>query len=487
MSRSLGSLLTTRQESQGRPATASPAFKDPASPTLDEVLRRYKRAPCSGKQCPHPANVWFISVPRRPSAQSQRGGGQLISSNNKSNTRVLAELLTGLTPDTAEGRRILREYMYRSNDDAELLRLESEASLFPQFRRLPAELQERVWKAAAVPRRRWAAWTCTYPNVRSARNIPPPVPQVASACCAARHVVLRQGRRVALRRGADETEWSHREEPGPLSTRHEREPQDFPVGFLMKGDVLFFDRDPTLGFSMGSDRQPMQMKGDDAAEIWTATKALDIIRDSRALGVRWQDPCSHLRGPNHPDDRYGQQQIASWSFLKACAALETLFVDFRSLPVTLQLPVRRADITTPAQDRRPWCVVEFAQLYDDERLAQLTRLETNPQRSAVPRYRCDAGRVRRDGGLHARHAHPGRCLNCERVQWECYHKHVVERFWLQLWADELCEADRAAVFPSPTTYDVGHPWVKEKMRLAPDFTPVVMFRFELQLDPEPTA
>ncbi|GJN74800.1 hypothetical protein VFPBJ_08298 [Purpureocillium lilacinum] len=432
-------------------------FHDPASPTLDEVLRKYKRAACSGVQCPHPANAWF----RDPRPETGRG-------QRKSNTRVLRELVTELAPDAPEVWSVVERF--QSNDDLDLLKEENEASLFPQFQRLPAELQEWIWRAA-IPRR-WVHFA--QPQFPVARYPPLPVPQVASVCRAARHVVLSGGANVVFRQH-NTAGWSDDIErpPDASTTRYE---QHIPAGFLNEQDLLYITQEPYLGHVLGEDELAAQMDGDVSVTTWSAEKVLGVVQDAASLAVFWQDPCFYFLGQNSPDDRSGQKQIARWSFLKGCAALQTLFVNFRDQPVTLQLPLMGPTCTTP-QERRWNSALNLVKLYDDDRLAQLTRLETSPTRTSMPRYRYDAGKTPGGQGKH-----PGRCLNCERVQWELHHKHVVERFWLQLWADELCEAERAAVFPSRKTYDASHPWTRSKMKRAPEFVPVVAIRIEMQTE-----
>ncbi|KAL3958109.1 hypothetical protein ACCO45_008687 [Purpureocillium lilacinum] len=388
-------------------------FHDPASPTLDEVLRKYKRAACSGVQCPHPANAWF---PRS-------------APGNRTRATVLRELVTELAPDAPEVWSVVERF--QSNDDLDLLKEENEASLFPSFSGCPPSCR----------------------NGSGAR--PSPAAGFTSRSPSSR---LRDIRRFLCRR-------SH-----PYVVRRDMSffLGHIPAGFLNEQDLLYITQEPYLGHVLGEDELAAQMDGDVSVTTWSAEKVLGVVQDAASLTVFWQDPCFYFLGQNSPDDRSGQKQIARWSFLKGCAALQTLFVNFRDQPVTLQLPLMGPTCTTP-QERRWNSALNLVKL--------LTRLETSPTRTSMPRYRYDAGKTPGGQGKH-----PGRCLNCERVQWELHHKHVVERFWLQLWADELCEAERAAVFPSRKTYDASHPWARSKMKRAPEFVPVVAIRIEMQTE-----
>ncbi|UNI24966.1 hypothetical protein JDV02_010679 [Purpureocillium takamizusanense] len=581
--------------------SSSSDFRDPESPTLNEVLRKYKRAACSGKQCPHPANVWFRDARREPERGGQRQGQgqqqhhphQRRKSNN--NTIVLRELITELAPDVPTAWSVVERCDEEGcKDDGDSPKEENEPSsssssspsTFPQFHRLPAELQELIWRAA-VPRR-WVHYALPSsggfaPDGGAGMRYPPlPVPQVASVCRAARHVVLGGGANVLFRRdrpaGTPTTEEEEGEGPAnnmdnPTITSPSPSPSssiagstatrqygDVAAGFIHEHDLLYVTQEPqpqpqpqpqqhhhhhhhhhyhhhnpgpggrgggnggSGNSSSNTERQPAAAAapmmqdghGGVTTATWTADKALGVIQTAESIAVCWQDPCSLFLGPNSPNDRFGHRQLARWSFLKGCAALRTLFVNFRDQPVTLQVPVRASrhhhHLTTspppPASSSPPpshliprdsststsWTdALNLVRLYDDDRLAQLTRLETSPTRTSLPRYHYDAGRRTRrsrDGnggnggsGGGGTTTHPGRCLNCERVQWERHHRPAVERFWLQLWADgELGEAEREAAFPSRTTYDASHPWVRDKMERAPEFVPVVAVRIEIQTE-----
>ncbi|KAK3332573.1 hypothetical protein B0T19DRAFT_416046 [Cercophora scortea] len=431
------------------------SFADPSNPTYEECRALGFHYLKPGKQCPHPANVWFRD-PRASPSPPLRSRKVILSD-------ILRDHTTGFSSPRA--RAILAHYI--EPDVPSSPSPTTSTPSFPQFTLLPAELREQIWHLA-LPRR-----TADLREIRHGRsyigirNVKLPVPQLAHVCREARAVVLRLGVRLSLA-------WPG---PGRSNTLVER------VGFFLRGiDVALHMPDPDLGADDDPAPAPGDRIGTTSQMILTASDITRVLQ-CEAAAVHWAGRAKRRLATRDPVTQFMPLSAAQsaggslrpWLALKeAGPALRTVYVFYRSRFVEVSLLVDREFPTSEDAAQLSVEVQLLVDLYDDHRLAELSTLETlhADGDNEKPRFASPGAR------------NPGLCLNCERVQWEQNQKKHVECQWLQLFEDELDAEMMDQVFIADETagglpYNPEHPWVKEKLRSAPEFRPAVLVHLQV--------
>ncbi|KAK4209119.1 hypothetical protein QBC37DRAFT_430804 [Rhypophila decipiens] len=454
-------------------------FADPDDPTYEEVRSLGSQFLKPGKQCPHPASTWFRDS--RPLHLQQP---------RPSRRAILAQLYrehTTASPSRVEN--VLAHYM--TPDEPEQVQSDAEPK-FTLFPLLPPEIRQQIWELA-IPSR-----TVDLREIRhngeytSIRYITLPIPPIGQVCREARHLVYRLGAHLEVASTPSDDAASD------LSYYKKHN-----IGFFMKGIDIALHM-PDLDKYYEED-YAFKVTGTGetnfGSEAWTVTsRALPKAMKSRAVAVNWSggNKGAMMGWPNrqlqrHPVLAYDSgstigslgngRLMSDWTYIKEAAtegsSLETVYVYHKSRFIDVYLLVDDEfpeEVVNP-EDPTRFYEVEMqllVDLYDDEKLAEVASLETLnlDKDNNKPRYAA-AGAV-----------NPGLCLNCERVQWEKHIKPDVEALWLQLYEDEL-EVDPSlfeAVFTGKEPgipYNADHPWVKEKLRTAPEFRPAVLIHLRV--------
>lgn len=406
-------------------------------------------------RCIHPANRWFKD-PRQtaPRLRSRR--------------TILRELFQELTSMSSYYHEILSRY--RSWDDPALMAQEDRATrdcLFPQFTRLPAELRMHIWQYS-VPRRMLdprEEWSRVTPNSRLS------VPHVARVCRESRDAVFRMGTKVLV---TLETDLAGHPDVNCLV--------DAPFGFMTAKDIVIHFQGMSMTEPAGDDDED-DVHNNDVPIYTVSTIARGM--GCEAVAAYWPHPSDTLRWRNHYRSQRFDPVIEQWAFLRDSEEMKTLFVLARR-PIVLVLPLDengRDSTETVEGDGSPrdsltneTATQIFVDLYDDQRLAEITSLETEPGSDTTPRF-----------SMEQAHLQIGLCLNCERSRWEHYHKVWVESFWLTLAEHKLDDEEFNAVFPPGVPYNPAHSWVREQLRDAPQFKPAVIFNIFHNIRPGPSC
>ncbi|KAK3682779.1 hypothetical protein B0T22DRAFT_484801 [Podospora appendiculata] len=445
-------------------------FADPSNPTYEECRALGFHYLKPGKQCPHPANVWFRDPRASPPPLRPRKA-------------ILRDIFRDHSTSSASPRTRAILAHYVEPDEPSSQTTVSTPSTFPQFPLLPAELREQIWQLA-LPRR-----TIDLREIRHARNyigirnVALPVPQLAHVCREARAVVQRLGVRLSLA-------WIPAPATKALLVR--------PVGFFVRGsDVALHMPGPELGDDDAAlarvNKAPAAAAAVDAvwkAQILTASSITRTLRCD-AAAVHWagraRRPLATTRDPVTQFMPLSAAQSAGgslrpWLALKdAGPALRTVYVFYRSRFVEVSLLVDREFPAGDGEEDDIYAVARMSvevqllvDLYDDHRLAELSTLETlnADGDNDKPRFASPGAR------------NPGLCLNCERVHWEQNQRKNVLCQWLQLFEDELDAGMVDEVFVADETatglpYNPDHPWVQEKLRSAPEFRPAVLVHLQV--------
>lgn len=448
--------------------SAERACDDPFDPRYVETA--YK----GGKQCTHAPNFIYKDLresapPRRPTYDILRGLLYNFSNMSDLDRAILA---THVAPDGSDGRAAIGG----GSDGVP-------GPSFPQFGRLPAELRTLIWQLA-VPRRiiDWPEFERPDYGDTGERIA---VPVVASVCREARNAVFRLGggSTVAFVRDS-----ARKPSPGEMSPAGDagKAAERHLAGYIMPRDFVFHSRGPRV-----------HEYGTSVYESWEDADGVVVCKEfglrprmrGDAVCVYWSDPMRDLKPYNFTKDIFYEERVRKWEFLGRMEGLRHLFIIFRyPVHVTVRVSEEFRDLTGDDDkettfrslwDRQPLHV----DLYDDEALADIISLDTYPHEGRNPRYAAE--------WRHTKGRQSGRCLNCDRVQWERYHKPWVERFWLMFFLDELDEEEAKVVFPrreresdyitmpDPLPYDASHPWVQQKLRDAPKFRPIVLITWML--------
>lgn len=463
-----------------RTVRRQPTFADPENPTYEECVQQGFQHLRPGKQCPHPANAWFRDP--RPSPPPLR-----------SRHAILTDIFRDNTTFNARCRDILSHYI--PADDPDVLARDAliaqNAPCFPNFSLLPTEIREQIWQLA-IPSRildvREVLHGGFYIGIR---NVALPVPIIAFVCREARDVVLRLGVRLKI---SSQDPWP----PGGGLVR---------AGFFVRGsDVPLYLADPRSGDGpVLQKREIVPLSGVDEDDVtveeWTVTTLnIPSALQCETAAVSWFGPATmplvarrNDRAPLSSEMIRDTPHILSfwpWSSLKKVnASLSKIYIAYRSRYIDVSLRVARDFSSlrsgTEGDDLLPRRDVELqllVDIYDDQRLAELSSLETlfADGKNNKPRYASPGAR------------NPGRCLGCERVHWEQNVRPIVVSQWLQLFEEELDDDMVSAVFPgkpvrSPAfpdaaacyQYDPEHPWVKEKLRTGPELRPTVLVTLQV--------
>jgi hypothetical protein len=261
---------------------------------------------------------------------------------------------------------------------------------------------------------------------------------------------------------------------------------DAPFGFMTAKDIV-------VHFSGMSMTEPVEDEDEDdvhnnGVPIYTVST---IARGmgSEAVAAYWPHPSDTLRWRDHFRSQRFDPVVEQWAFLRDSEEMKTLFVLVRR-PIVLILPLDEKPLYENGEDSTETAEGDgshhdsltnetamqiFVDLYDDQRLAEITSLETEPGSDTTPRFSMDNP-----------HLQIGLCLNCERSRWENYHKAWVESFWLTLAEHQLDDGEFNAVFPPGVPYNPTHPWVHEQLRNAPQFKPAVIFNLFHNIRPAPS-
>lgn len=293
-----------------------------------------------------------------------------------------------------------------------------------------------------------------------------PVPRIASVCREARELVMRLGCRLSLSNGK----------------------RNIPAGFFVKGnDVAMYlpgwhaPRDAGRGkrakdvVVVEADKVAKMMRCEAAAVNWSGERTL------MAFVGEQRDPVTQYLPGSAAQSAHGVGSwLKGWIDLKTAQSrdLKTVFVFYRIRYTEISLLVGKEfteeQVANGGAGGEDGVEVQLlVDLYDDSRLAELSSLETlfvgGRKESEKPRYAAPEAR------------NPGLCLNCERVQWERYVKPLAVRQWLQLYEDELDDGELAAAFAtrSQLPYDPEHDWVKEKLRVMPEFRPAILVHLQV--------
>ena len=452
------------------PSSWQHTFADPENPTYEECRSLGFQFLRPGKQCIHPASTWFKDPrPSPPPLRSRRA--------------ILAQIFREHTTATASRIDTILAH-YTPPDNPSLLAREQALAdtppAFPLFPLLPAEIRQQIWELA-IPRRALDLREVRHLRIYTGiRNVALPIPHIAHVCREARDVVFRLGARLFIASSVLKA-------PDLRTCKYRKRP----AGFFIKGrDIVLHLPDPRKGDEpLLEKKDPVQATGtcnEVPVEVWTvaSSNVTQAMRCDAAL-VNWTGSTRHLNARRDPVSEYLPVSTAqsaggwlqTWTRLKnAGGTLRTVYVYFKSRYVEVSLLVDR-DFPSLGADgseedaSRSVEVQLMADLYDDQQLAELASLETlnSDAGNTRPRYAAPGAR------------NPGLCLNCERVQWEQHVKPLVECQWLQMHEDELEEGMVDDVFPSGTSlpYNVEHPWVKEKLRDAPEFRPAVLIHLQV--------
>ncbi|KAL4961282.1 uncharacterized protein BDV14DRAFT_203851 [Aspergillus stella-maris] len=229
------------------------------------------------------------------------------------------------------------------------------------------------------------------------------------------------------------------------------------------------------GFLMPTDR-PVYYKGSPSGESLRfnghfllakvrkliAPRVLPRKLKTQEVGVYW--PWCIFN--SDPQDR--KAYIEEWCFLTELDGIKTIFVISRIGYIRLELqmdPERSKSI--PRADEAT--VDVMVDLFDDQRMAELCSLASHPSHED-PENSLPKGSYSADSDSH-------KCTNCERQYWHTNTKAQVQRFWLDLHADELDESEQRDFFSDEDRYNPHHPWVMDKLAKAPEFRPAVVFTF----------
>ncbi|KAL5339374.1 hypothetical protein BJX70DRAFT_397824 [Aspergillus crustosus] len=391
------------------------------------------------KPCPHPVNVLFKdSRPSPPPLPLRK--------------RILRNLLQNLTPMDTTIRTFIDAYIPKEDDIASVVKEDSDSQhkqedcIIPQFMRLPRELRDIIWEMA-VPRRPVDVMAISVSGYFGRCSPPLPVPGVGRVCREAREAVMRRSHKFAI---------------GEYFKKVPEKGNSYPVGSLMPSDLPMF----CAGKLPGRLKVPKYHYDPKGVTI-TAASSLPKDIEASEIGVYWSSGRLDLKLPKSA--RHVYQHRKEWLFLREMDNLQRIVVVSRSSYIKLRLevdPEKGQDLRRhyPESTNGP---AEFVvDLFDDQGLAEVCSLGTAPSIDATPRHYLE------------KFNQPFvtvQCLNCERIVWQRYTKALVERFWLCLYADELDDKERQAVFPDDIPYMIDHPWVVDKLSQAPEFRPAVVF------------
>ena len=417
----------------------------PSSPNMETM------SVANPEICSHPAHSWFRDPrPNPPPLRARK--------------TILAEIFRENTTFSDYMRTILDDY-YHVNDP-ELLNRELAAEnenpppTFPHFPLLPLEIREIIWEHAIPSRTLDVREIRNGLNYTSISSAVLPIPAIAFACREAYVVVMRLGTHLQL---------------ATPTGRHKRI-RKFPIGFFVRGkDIPLFLPDPmgTLDSGKAKEKWPLIIKRplDDMPVTEVTISTLVPAMESGVAAVNWSPP---MRRPNMREypgcilPRHWEVIKRAYQALGSNKKLRVLYIYYRPRYIEVSLAVPRE---SKIRERRPIGydveVQLLVDLYDDQRLAELSSLETVLEDQDLTGPRCES--------LAARN--PGLCLDtCERANWEKNIEPAVRCQWLQLFEDELDDDTYRAVFPWMATlgYDPDHPWVREKLASAPEFRPAVL-------------
>ncbi|KAK5659510.1 hypothetical protein OQA88_712 [Cercophora sp. LCS_1] len=426
------------------PSELRALFPDLENPTHSEVVAAgYRTFP--GKQCGHPANELFRDP--RPNPPSLRSRKAILSSIFRDH---------GLLDDRST---LLLEHYAVPPDEEEV----DVAASFPQFTQLPFEIREYIWQLA-LPSRildiREIRHDRGYLYVRGAAL---PVPLTARVCREAREVVMRLGHRLKLCWAYDDRRFN----PGPNSGGTL---EVLPAGFFLKGkDVVLRFPDPSTVYDP-AEQDVQTLQSVDPSFLTLSANGVLSQMNCDSVALNWTPP---TRRPNTRAEP-GSKIIYPWNTCKTLPPnVRTVYICYRSRFIDVYLGVAPKFFVAAKQDKYGGVEAQLmVDLYNDQRLAELTRLDTiqGDRDRTEPRFAAPDIR------------NPGLCINCERVQWETYLKPQVISNWLQLFEDELDEVTYPNIFPADAElgYNPDHPWVKEKLAHAPQFRPAVMVHLQVE-------
>lgn len=393
----------------------------PESPTFEECdALGYN--PSMGKQCPHPIKTLF----RDP---------RLMAPPLKSRASILRELsehvfIPWIYHELLAGFESMERHDGNTPDMARGQSQKTDKSSFPKFSLLPNELRLTIWEMA-IPRRLIAFDSVEREGFRPQLAMP----HIAHACHEARQLVLKHGKMLEVPMITD------------LSTRVN-------LGFASSHNLM--------NDSLWEEKEPQ----------WEAAVSSN--------GMRWNTLVIHdykdLRSSIH--DRC--------PFLGDCGPSDTVYVVSRNIQTMVEYkitnleqepgPVRDA-ISRIHQDSRykrhegQDMLRVVIDLDDHQSLADLVAFGWNTldeefldeEAAALPRYRYNYDDI-------------GRCLNCEREQWDLFRRSWAEMMWLLEQAEDLTDEEKEAIFlwdEPDAEYNSEHPWVREKLASAPRFRPAI--------------
>jgi len=436
---------------------------DPENPTYIEcgALGFHHLKP--GKQCAHPGSSWFRDP--RPTAPPLR-----------SRTAILTAIFREHTAFDQRCHDVLSNYLPR--DDPGVLareRSDDAARTFPRFMLLPPEIREQIWELA-LPRRtfdlRETRHLGTYTEVW---HFLPPVPYIADVCREARDVVMRRGTRLYYAWTDDfrSSPWGPAtDEIEPATEPDTSSIKITPVGFFVRGcDIVLHMPDPSSGPELDLSLVDKIKPSAGAAGVSVMTLTAGTMTPGlrcREMAVNWAPSARKANARSYP----GSLLPKPWRTLKTVGPdLQTVYTYYRSTFIEVTLWMADEFFT---EDRPIGCDTEvqlLLDMYDDQRLAELSSLETIGLDTYKEGPRFATTDLR----------NPGLCLNCERVQWEQHIKPAAVCQWLQLFEEELDEPTYQSVFHpgAELGYDTEHPWVEDKLRGAPEFRPAVLIRLQI--------
>ncbi|KAM7192585.1 hypothetical protein V8F20_008794 [Naviculisporaceae sp. PSN 640] len=455
-------------------------FQDPENPSLDELRLLGYQFLKPGKQCPHPVHTWFRNPrpppPSRP-APARRSRRAILSQIYREHT----------TAPPSRINDVLAHYIPREDPDPPA----DDVPKFTLFPLLPPEIRQQIWELA-IPSRsidlRELRHNRQYTSIQYAA--PLPVPHIARVCREARAVVFRLGCRLRLLSAPSQA---------AADSNDIKKYRRHCVGFFMRGiDVPLYLPDfdaynePEYVRSVVKDTGGFPVE-----EVELTRSALTKTMKCKALALSVPDLIEAFgsklfnRKRRHPVNAYRPSSSAGarGKFEEAFidvkntlatpgSSLNTVYVYHKSRFIDVYMLVDK-DFSLPNEHKEPQEppyeteIQLLVDLYDDETLSELASLETLhlDGGNESPRYATPGA------------ANPGLCLNCERVQWETRTKPQVEAVWLQMHGDEL-EDDENLLEEivngnDPISFDKDHPWVKEKLKNAPEFRSAVLIHLKV--------
>jgi hypothetical protein len=407
--------------------------------------------------CHHgPFSDWLEQKRAQPSARSK--------------VDIFRELVYGSNLPLNRKNRLVARYEKREYEAAPPKQQQTPGE-FRLFTQLPPEIRTMIWEHLqdAAESRVLNIRDMSRGVAAGSETSPPRVrmPVLASVCREAYSFINARGRRDlrtglrAIHSGGGHSSRSPAADP----VRKCAAAQGHDCGFLMPSDVVHYDETP-IGFAETSDVHhpcgiPRALKSRTVSVLFADGVLQELLDYILRLDRDLLDDI--VRGKDYWKI---WSFLQDWAFLKDNPQLQTLYVGWKRSHVvyercaSLEEFDSTADFALGRGDDNGDELTALVDLYDDDRLAELSSLEV-PQ----PQFEADDPARQIFGG----------CIPCMREEWETLLRPGMEMLWVMLHIRELSQSQMDEILMPGEGQGLNkkQDWVKEKLQTMPGIRPFV--------------